>query len=434
MGVINQFSNQIIDSFQELILLRMFRHAFELNPQVLSSEFEVKAAETADEYFEALGLLHHCYVRKGLMTEDPRRIRLGLHHLLPETNIIMVRHKGICVGTGTVIHRGDFPFPAQKAFGEEAKKTLDNQASVLEFSGLAVHPDYRAQGNAIQLLMIKFYIQLINRIYKNPYTICSIHPNAEKFYRLLVGFRKSGPMLNYDFVSGAKAIYMEGSTTLDSFAARESHFSGKTERDNFSLFLLSPDSRLIFPSVSRNIHFGKELLKNLLDDIYPRLLEDANLLQDSEVRLIHEVKRVVESGKSSSGEIQFIKGPRPYRLRTSLPVSTLSANEASECTVVNMNEDRVLLRAQNVQTFENLGKLLELVVNVNGAEYKLYGSIVRINVQQKIVSEVPSATMGPVMKTTAEIGLKLKKGNSILTELLSQEVSQKEKTPLKIAS
>jgi hypothetical protein len=35
------------------------------------------------------------------------------------------------------------------------------------------------------------------------------------------------------------------------------------------------------------------------------------------------------------------------------------------------------------------------------------------------------------MNTTAEIGLKLKKGNSILTELLSQEVSQKKKLLLK---
>lgn len=170
-----RLGHELFDSFQESFLIRIFRLAFEMQEEVLSTDYQVKAVETEQEYFEALSLLHTCYVKKGLMAEDPRRIRLGIHHLLPETNIIIVKHRGVCVGTGTIIHRGDFPFPSHKAFAQEVDRTLSARPSVLEFSGLAVHPDFRSKGNLIQLLMIKFYYQLSNMIYENPHTRKSSH-------------------------------------------------------------------------------------------------------------------------------------------------------------------------------------------------------------------------------------------------------------------
>lgn len=250
-----------------------------------------------------------------------------------------------------------------------------------------------------------------------------------------MGFRKAGSELNYEFVSGARAVYMSGSISTASVSSLENHFRGNSERENFSCFLKASDPRIILPEVSRSVHFSKGLLRNLLDEIYPRLLDDANYLLESEFRLIHEVKSITKEARASSGEVSLLRGPRPYRLRTDLPGNLVGLNQGSETSVVNMNENGILLRLRNIRSLEGLHKMRDLSVNLQGNEFRIRGSVVRVNLQP--ISNLPGSDIQEIKtpEVNAEVGFKLSGGNELLHEILSTEPQQQQpKIPLKIAS
>jgi hypothetical protein len=292
-----------------------------------SPNYSVKTVETRDEYFASLRLLHDCYVQKGLMNRDPRGIRLRIHHLLPESNILICKYKNEVVGTCTLVHRGRIPYPVQSSFPKETADALNISDSVVEISALAVHPDYRQKGNMIQLLMTKYLIQLLNLMYANPYVICSVHPKAEDFYKIFFSFHRAGDLIEYAYAGGAPGIFMSGIVSTEHFETYRESFRGDSAKTNIMDFQLASDSRLKLPNLSRELLFDSNYLNSLLRDIIPELLDDRKHLAEHKLHVIGELLKLMPDQNVRLLHA-YNKPCYPYRLRTHLNPEQMPGSNA----------------------------------------------------------------------------------------------------------
>lgn len=365
----------------DFILKPMARRSLSLPTNIFSNDFQVKTVDCYQEYYEALGLLHDCYVQKGLMAKDPRKLRLSIYHLLPETNIMIVKHKGTIVGTGTIIHKGSIPLPVQKAFPKSVEDLAGQHSDLIEFSGLAVHPDYRQQGHVILLLLAKYFFQLSNRIYENPYSLCTVHPNAQAFYKILFNFKRIGKTVDYDFVQSAKAVFMAGSISTQESLRVYHKFAGKTAEDNILLFLLATDERMTFPRVNRELIFDPDLLRSLQSEIYPQLFERMELLSEPERQVMGEILCLTQSRLNFSN-LFYLQNPRSYRLRTLLRPLSHPLAPSSHAYVTNISQGGFNLQIQDEPQIMHLDKPRNFTFSINGTERHLTAKIVRVEVKR----------------------------------------------------
>lgn len=390
--------NRLLEQMQ----LYLSRKLMPLPEGLYDSKYTVKMVETPSEYFGALKLLHDSYVVKGLMDPDPRGIRITPHHLLPETHIMIVKSGDEIIGTGTIVHEHQVPFPSYKVYTEEIKKLIDRNHNLIELSSLAVHPDYRKKNNMIQILISKYYAHFVNQLYQHPYHICTAHPKALLFYRLMFNLQQSGNIINYDFVNNAKAAFIHGPIAMQDLLKLEKDFSGKGKK-NFMSFFCSADQRLLFPKIIPEFLVAKTWLEELVKNIYPTLLEDSDLLTSEHHQIISQVYSLFEIRDSRI--LKFMDSPRSYRLK-----SRMESHEQG-FRVMNISDTGVLLSVPNLKILENIQK---------GVSFKFpddYG----VNDFEGELSRIE------VINNTVLIALRFKKPSLLVSNLKESLISQKQK-------
>lgn len=364
--------NKLLQQMQ----LYLSRKLMPMPEEIYDNKYTVKMVETSREYFGALKLLHDSYVVKGLMAPDSRGIRITPHHLLPETHIMIVKSGEEIVGTGTIVHEHQVPFPSYKVYSQEIKKLVNGHNHLIELSSLAVHPDYRKKNNMIQILISKYYTHFVNQLYDRPYHICTAHPKALLFYRLMFNLRQSGEVINYDFVNNAKAAFIHGPIAISDLRKLEKDFSGKG-RDNFMNFFCSEDARLKFPKILPEFLVDKSWLEELVTNIYPTLLEDSDLLSAEHHQIISQVYSLFEI--RDSRVLKFMETSRSYRLKSRIE------NSERGFKVMNISDSGVLLAVPNLKVLENIQKGLSFKFSDEFGDDEFAGDLSRIEVMDNTV-------------------------------------------------
>lgn len=383
--------NKLIDQLHIYFSRKMLK----LPDEIKDMKYSVKIVETATEYFGALRLLYDSYVYKGLMSEDPRRLRLTLHHLLPETNIIIVKCNEEIIATGTVIHDHQIDFPSAKIYKDEFLKFKNYDYQITELSSLAVHPDFRNKNNIIQILISKFYAQFVNRLYSKPYHICSAHPKSILFYQLLFNLKQTGRIIGFDYVNSAEASFIHGPISTADLLKLESNFSNDKDL-NFMSFFCSPDSRFKFPAIDSDLSVGVSWVRELIRNIYPILLEESDMLSNEHHKVISQVYTLF--GLDDRRLLKFMDRPRSYRLKSRLN------DFNNKFSVLNISDSGALLLDKNFSSLSDLQKGVVFNIHDERLSYEFNGELSRIE----------------FTKEGIKLGIKFKKPSFIINKLLTE--------------
>lgn len=175
-----------------------------------SKEVEVKVASHLSEVSEALGVVHDCYVKQGLMQELPSKMRISLFNLLPTTTTVIAKLGGKVVGTLSIVVKNSDQLPSDRDFATSAIQPLNGRTA--EIVGLAIDPKFRGKNGKIVFSMMK-YLYLICRTHLNVSMLqVAVSPNHSYLYQDLLLFKLVEKKIVRDHsVNGKKmkALYLD---------------------------------------------------------------------------------------------------------------------------------------------------------------------------------------------------------------------------------
>lgn len=375
--------------------IRFMRSLVRLPNESHSSEYTVKCVSTLEEFKGALNLLHDCYVQKGLMKPQPSRMRLMPHHLLPETNIMIVLHEGKIVATGSVVHRGLIKLPSYSAFSEKFSYYTANEVDSHEFSALAVDYNYRKKKNLMQIFLSKYYLHLLNKIYNNPYLLCAVHPKAKDFYKLFFNLDHDENIVSHESVDGAAALFVRGDVSLETIGKLSEYFHGNDEHSNFAKFIIADDKRFNFPNISKAVFFDPNYYYVLTQEIYPYLLKNGILSIDQFKKIMNQVCHFMPIGDN----VSYFESDRPYRSRSSLLVKDNENHEIGQ--IDNMSFNGLLIRLKKDVRLSSPNGILKLNTEWENKKFEFESKIIRLDLSGKLPS----------------VGLQLLHSNPLIVEL-----------------
>lgn len=225
-------------------LLRLLARVPEL---ALNQNFRIEIAQSKEDLECAFKLLHDCYVGKGLMKPHQTGMRCNMFTFLPHSTIVVVKLHEIVVGTVSLIRDSKCGLPSDKDFLNENENLRHVNKNLVEVSALAVCPEFRKQGNAISLLLMKYLYNYCKDFFQSDCLVCTVHPRAEDFYKSLWNFKRNGDVVKYQFAGGALAVHLSMTLSEDSERHIVRSYGSQTKRRNLALFVLEKDSRFVFP-------------------------------------------------------------------------------------------------------------------------------------------------------------------------------------------
>ena len=104
-------------------------------PAVASLDFGL--ATTIADFEGAFRLAHDRYVWRRYMPPQPSGRRLGVHHVLPSTKVVVAKAEGRVVGTITVVEDSCLGLPMDEAFGGELGLLRERVRRLAEGASLA---------------------------------------------------------------------------------------------------------------------------------------------------------------------------------------------------------------------------------------------------------------------------------------------------------
>lgn len=252
----------------------------------LDPRFEVVVCKNQKEYETAFSLLHDSYVNQGLMNPTTEGIRCSLHSFLPETTTILAKFNGMIVGTLSLNLDSDFGLPSDSEF----KKEIDDlrfkpNSRIIEVTGFAVDKDFRNQGNAVSLLLMKFLYVYCRDWLKGSHLVCAVRKKVEDFYAALFLFERHGPVVHYRAVNSVEGVFLSMSINKNHEDVFKQTFfdCGNPE---FADFILAADHRLKFPTRFENVLVNFSLTPEVLEYF---LLKRSRLMKRFSAQDIHKL-------------------------------------------------------------------------------------------------------------------------------------------------
>jgi hypothetical protein len=163
-------------------------------------------ATDRDTFEQALRLQHDQYVAQGYMDPHPSGLRLSVHHALPSTCVFVARSGDRVVGTMTLIVDSALGLPMDEIYADDLRELRRERSGLTEFSGLALHPDYKRSGVAILLRLIRMVVLYAIEVLHLSDVCIAINPRHAAFYRKAFYFRDLGGLKSYGKVNGAPAV------------------------------------------------------------------------------------------------------------------------------------------------------------------------------------------------------------------------------------
>ena len=187
-------------------LPRQWRHKIARSyvrvPDFVSTDFEFKIANTAEELEQAFRILHDAYVQEGYMKASESGLRVTKYHALPTTSTIVAKFKGKVVGTMSVIRDSKLNLPLDTAF--DISGIRSRQGQIAEVSSLAIQREFRLSHGELLWPLIKYFYNYSKELMMLRTIVIGVHPKWIDLYVGVMGFRIiQGEILeSYTFANG----------------------------------------------------------------------------------------------------------------------------------------------------------------------------------------------------------------------------------------
>lgn len=175
----------------------------------VATDWEVvyKIASRREEFCAAFGLVYNAYVRAGLSTPHPYRMRVTPYHLLPTTEVFIAVKEGEVISTVSLIRDGELGLPMESVYAQEVGWYRNHGFSLAEVSCLA---DCR-QGQKVSVPVVMRLMSLMAQCAKRrgvDQLLIAVHPKHAPFYHRLTAFQPFGKEKPYRTVCDNPAVAM----------------------------------------------------------------------------------------------------------------------------------------------------------------------------------------------------------------------------------
>ena len=170
-------------------------------------EVVYKIASHRDELYASFGLVYEAYVRAGLSTRHPYRMRVTPYHLLPTTEVFIAVKEGEVIASVSLIRDGELGLPMESIYGKETARYRGHGSSLAEVSCLADCQTGQGCSTSVVVRLISLMLQSAKRRGVDQLLI-AVHPRHVKFYERFIGFEVIGEEKPYGTVCDHPAVAM----------------------------------------------------------------------------------------------------------------------------------------------------------------------------------------------------------------------------------
>ncbi len=254
----------------------------------LFSGIEYRVARSRDELAQAYHLVYEEYLKQGYIHENPSKMRLSLHNLIPETTTFIAHVDSTVIATATVILDSPLGLPMDELYQNELAGLRSERARLCEVSMLAHNSDLISEKvslmfNARKMFLIFFlFKQVFDYVVQEEdmdYICITVNPKHSAIYDSLLFKNLDSEIKYYSKVNGAPAVakILNLSTIENDSAASKRQnmhkmfFNGRTDPRRFDekFRFMIDDIKYFFVERSNVFEgIGPEEIKYILD-AYP---------------------------------------------------------------------------------------------------------------------------------------------------------------------
>jgi hypothetical protein len=167
---------------------------------------DVGLATTTGDYDGAFRLVHDRYVARGYMPPQPSGRRLGAHHALASTKVVVGRHRGRVVATLSVIADSPLGVPSDALWPAEIDALRAGGRRIAEISALAVDPVGPVRGLGAVRLLVQLVAVYAAAVAGLDVLCIAVHPRHAPFYEARLAFERFAAVAPCRAVGGAPAV------------------------------------------------------------------------------------------------------------------------------------------------------------------------------------------------------------------------------------
>ncbi|MCB0419522.1 MAG: hypothetical protein KDD61_00905 [Bdellovibrionales bacterium] len=230
-----------------LLRKKFYSRSFKF-PRPLDKEITISVAESSEDFKAAFALIYSEYLRLGYIKKDDIRMYYKLHHLLPESTLIVAKKQGQVIGTISLIRDNEFGLPLESCFAlSENRKESARNKRLVEICSFVIDRSYRRTGGTdLSIYMFKYLYEYAAQFMQAGLLFIAITPHHFDFYRFLFGFKKWSPKIKNYMGAPAMNCYLDVPKASQFLMRSKSCQEGNNEC--FSEFFLNKKcTNFIFP-------------------------------------------------------------------------------------------------------------------------------------------------------------------------------------------
>ncbi len=236
-------------------LKQKIRQSFYKIPDaVFDDHFEVKIAESKDEFEAAFRLLG----------QHSKELKCTLHSFLPQTVTAIAKYKNYIVGTIVLVKDSTLGIPSDQYYLDENTILRHRGEDLIEITNLAVDPGFRLHSESIQHLLMKFSYQFVRKFSYGSVLLINTHPNSEDFFACRWNFHHFGDVVKYKSAKSAYIVLLAWPVQKHSHAS-PSIFNLNHANKYVEQFINESDPRMIFPFLKEGQLMGSFMTPELLE-------------------------------------------------------------------------------------------------------------------------------------------------------------------------
>ncbi len=237
-------------------LKQKIRQSFYKIPDtVFDQRFEVKIAETKDEFEAAFRLLG----------QQSKELKCTLHSFLPQTITAIAKYKNYIVGTIVLVKDSTLGIPSDQYYLDENTILRHRGEDLIEVTNLAVDPGFRLHSESIQHLLMKFSYQFVRKFSYGSVLLMNTHPNSEDFFTCRWNFHRFGDVVKYKSAKSAYIVLLAWPVYKQTQSPSPSLFTSNHGSQRVLQFINETDPRMIFPFLKEGQLMGPLMTPELLE-------------------------------------------------------------------------------------------------------------------------------------------------------------------------
>lgn len=178
---------RLLRSLPAPIRKRIIRSQFEICYD-LSANYTFKLAESDDEIEQALKIVHDSYLHLGYIDRRPEGVHFNAHICLPQTSMLIIKHKDEVIGTMSLIPDSSLGLPSEVTW--DLSKVKSETPNIAEVSCLAIKRSHKSSKGHLLLTLCKFLYEYCTKVAGIDGVVFAATHEVEPFYTDLLLFKR----------------------------------------------------------------------------------------------------------------------------------------------------------------------------------------------------------------------------------------------------